>query len=131
MKIENDTRQFQLWNAKTKCYEIALHQVACNFDNPSIAADGRPWRIAKAERPLKPRCVPPRHTSSGRSIQAVQVDYCNWAQARGLASIATYANRFTYLGTFAGEVRRVDPEAYFAVHETIDAPPCAEVELRV
>jgi len=113
--MTTETRQLQFWDAASRQYHPSAHQGSLNPDDARIAACGRPWRIAKADRPLKPRYVVPHSIYSGHTIAQVQAQYGNWAHAHGLTHITAFAGRFTALGRFAGEVRRIDPDQYFAV----------------
>ena len=65
-----DTRQLQFFDAATGRYVIA---------QPDELAHGRPWRMAKASRPLKPKFNSPRQSGNDRSINTVRAQYYQWA----------------------------------------------------
>jgi hypothetical protein len=133
------TLQLQFWAPKARTYvpsEMGNVPMDCGtaMVNRSIEAladharaVGRPWRIASAERPLKPK-----YSRSGmgasrgrpsRTIEQVQLAYVYWAKAKGLERITYYrsdAGKFA-CAAWHGEKRFITPEEQFAVvesHET-------------
>jgi hypothetical protein len=140
-----DTRQLQFWNPATRSYEpVAVAPVSgyrANSDDTDqmrALANGRTWRIAKAERPLKnPKHHPPRSGYAySRDKLTVCKQYLEWARAHGITRVTAYTGtgflvnpRTTYsrVGrkTFANTtytdlaegftIRYVTPEEQFAV----------------
>jgi hypothetical protein len=126
MKNQEDTRQLQFWDAKARQYAPSAHQGDLDPDNARVAACGRPWRIAKAERPLKPKHNPPRNSGSAYSIEDKQIAYLAWAQLHKLPSVTMYTGTDRKLFSnpafkkhqYWGKINYVDPDEYFAVEET-------------
>lgn len=112
----DDTRQLQFWNAATKVYEPSAHQGSLDPGDARIAACGRAWRIAKAERPLKPRYVGPHYTASIYSARQVQSRYMAWAVTQGLRKVTQFAERpVSDRCGFYGEIATVRAADYFTV----------------
>lgn len=126
--IENDTRRLQFWNAETRHYEPSAHQGDLDSDNVRAFACGRPWRIAKADRPLKdPKHRPPRKGSKGWSsaammdpVKAITDEYMAWALERKLPSITMWLNQYHVATCKFRSIKRVDPATYFTVEEATE-----------
>ena len=121
--VKPDTRQLQFFNLKTRLYEPSAHQSVEVLINPRIGAAGRPWRIARAERPLKPwGYVSPHYTASARRVDEVQQEYLAWAQKRDLQHVTAFGNKSlsNYKNEkliFTGKINQVTPNDYFHVEE--------------
>ena len=122
--VKPDTRQLQFFNLKTRLYEPSTHQGAEILIDPRISAAGRPWRIARAERPLKPRYVSPHYTASAHRVDEVQHEYLAWAQKRGLSHVTAFSNKslsnYNHKNKkpiFTGKINYVTADDYFHVEE--------------
>jgi hypothetical protein len=120
MNETEDTRQLQLWNPIDKIYYVIPN---VNLDDARRIAGGRAWRIAKASRALKPKYTGPHRSASDRSVDTVREQYFKWAESVRLPCVTDYANKISgYFQPakatwvpYPGVVKRVDPDAYFAV----------------
>jgi len=116
--IDNDTRQLQFWNPVARQYEPSAHQGNLDPDTARVAAFGRPWRIAKAERPLKPPAYRAGISrSSGRTVADVCDAYMGWAIERGLKTVTLWRHQFHFTTPKFTSIRRVDPVEYFTVDQ--------------
>lgn len=128
--------QLQFWNPQTRAYELSAHQGASGLerslrqcieamaDHARVAACGRPWRIAKSDRPTKnPRHHAPRRDGSSRTASEVCAQYLVWAKSARLDAVTYWAGKYLNVAPFGiSTVNRVKPEDYFTANETIDAP---------
>ena len=117
-----DDRQLQLWNEGKKTYEHVPY-APLTPDAARLIADGRPWRIAKSNRALKPKYQTPRATAleSRRSRREVQLLYIQWAVDHNVHTISQFAEYPVFAKQFFKEIKTVNIDNYFAVNEeTID-----------
>lgn len=121
------TLQLQLFDHITKRYVVTnteSHDLTL-ADMKRVAKNvhGQPWRICKADRPLKQL---PYHTyiskAYSRSIADVQREYVTWALIRGI-QITVYAKAFMRSSEvrFPTGSKIITPEEHFAVEESHDA----------
>lgn len=118
--------QLQFWNEKRGEYEPtgATADPTSSFAVRSLLANVRgkvrAWRVARADRPLKPaRYVTGRRTASIRSAETVRSEYIDWAKDHGLASIHAYEGDLCGIRYARGmRVNYLSPEDQFRVEHT-------------
>lgn len=122
-------RQLQFFDPVAREYVPTFERA--DGDHARSIANGRAWRICRADRPLKPKLNRRHSTASARTIAEVQTAYLIWARTAGVESVTMYSNhparnliedtRETRRdGTantmiFPGPVRYVSDDEHFAV----------------
>lgn len=128
--------EIQFWDSKTKSYIRDSRTPGKLYEGEGFfgkrrafargIAGGRPWRIARADRALKPRYVVPRCRASDRTREQVIETYLAWAIETKAPSVTLYKNTyypFTARIFGSTRIRYISPEEHFSVtEETLGRP---------
>ncbi len=134
MKRTDQPLQLQLWDVKTKSYVVDSRCPGKLLEGEDFygkrtawarrIAGALPWRIARADRPLKPRYSVPRNTASDRTVQQVIEAYLSWAIDRHVSSITLYKGQWhPYLARCTPNRRYITREEHFAVTRSDEPRP--------
>jgi hypothetical protein len=140
------TVQLQFWDARKRAYAPASccepidSKAGRGLADIGRASGERSWRVAKSDRPLKPKYTRP-HPNCQRTVADIQADYLRWAQSKGLPVVHAYSEKpprnvveqTTYHRVkavtkpiFTGQIDYMTQADHFAVEESQDIPPVPE-----